>query len=794
MSSRYRSAMGRQLTALSLIATVGLWQTACKQLLPTTGPSRESRVNGDYYANVQIAAGGRSFILETADGKPLPNLVVQVGLHSYRTLGGHLDLPASALAELKQDSRGFFRVFAPGYAPQQVWIGSKDDHVSLAPVHVLATEMFKPGVPLVLSQPSQGLQVTVPPQLVSAAAPVSASVYATKGGQAIDSSAIRAKVQKLLAQTAKSFRLTQAASNQDGSDAGSGDDCPQAEQPFPCTTLPQGIGLLLSIDAPLQAGTIAVTYDLNAWLNGWDGVSPPPWAGSGAASWTADAILEANSAARVLKTFANMHALGPSDEAAYRQVLASDYGVTLDDATKKLTLTVPIDTSQPTALDGYVRTDIDGVTLLGVSMEVTVVSPAAGQLPPALVAPGQIVAATPMAVGPLVAGNGGNVIGNNGGSLISNNGGALDGTVNGPDPVQLLSGNTGNLTANTEVKFGLLSYTQYPWAGVLVTLVDTSGKSIGIPTVADANAHYTLASLPDSGAVLFVEARSANENLLTAVAAPGSAAVTADINPATTVAASYFIDEVNKGQTTLSNFNSKGFTQDVAQLVTLLNQTRAIAAAQGSTTTDATIARNVYTTASYQPQAAPPPPSNKGTPPVVSSLSASSAARGSSLTIRGSGFSSSPASDLVTFGGVAATVNSAAATQLVVTVPAGAKGAATVVVEASGLQSLGTPFSVLGPEIDSQDISYGDSDDLPLKTVRLTGTGFGSGPSVKVGGAQATVLTSSETSLAFKVPLGGNGQIIVSVSGQTSNPGNFTDTGAGGVSGSGCPPAPYACP
>ena len=65
---------------------------------------------------------------------------------------------------------------------------------------------------------------------------------------------------------------------------------------------------------------------------------------------------------------------------------------------------------------------------------------------------------------------------------------------------------------------------------------------------------------------------------------------------------------------------------------------------------------------------APPPPA-----PTVTSFSPSSGAVGSTVTISGSNFSTTASSNIVYFGGVKATVSSATATQLQVTVPAGAK-------------------------------------------------------------------------------------------------------------------------
>ena len=62
-----------------------------------------------------------------------------------------------------------------------------------------------------------------------------------------------------------------------------------------------------------------------------------------------------------------------------------------------------------------------------------------------------------------------------------------------------------------------------------------------------------------------------------------------------------------------------------------------------------------------------------GASPTISSFSPKSASAGSTVTISGTNFSSTPANDIVAFGGVKAVVTGASATSLTVTVPKGAK-------------------------------------------------------------------------------------------------------------------------
>lgn len=79
--------------------------------------------------------------------------------------------------------------------------------------------------------------------------------------------------------------------------------------------------------------------------------------------------------------------------------------------------------------------------------------------------------------------------------------------------------------------------------------------------------------------------------------------------------------------------------------------------------------------------------------PVISSLSTSSGAVGSSVTLAGTGFSSTKAENTVRLNGVTATITSASATQLVVSVPQAGNGNFTV--QVGNQTSAGVVFNVL---------------------------------------------------------------------------------------------------
>jgi large repetitive protein len=128
---------------------------------------------------------------------------------------------------------------------------------------------------------------------------------------------------------------------------------------------------------------------------------------------------------------------------------------------------------------------------------------------------------------------------------------------------------------------------------------------------------------------------------------------------------------------------------------------------------------------------------------------------GSTITIYGSGFSTTPSSNTVKFNGVAATVASATATQLVVTVPTGATSGSITVQTGSTLVTSPGSFTVTAAVGAPTIASF-----LPLvaatgSTVTVTGTGFQSvlaDNQVQVNQTAATVVAASPTSITFVVP------------------------------------------
>jgi hypothetical protein len=155
-------------------------------------------------------------------------------------------------------------------------------------------------------------------------------------------------------------------------------------------------------------------------------------------------------------------------------------------------------------------------------------------------------------------------------------------------------------------------------------------------------------------------------------------------------------------------------------------------------------------------------------PPVITTLNPNSGQIGSSVKIIGSNFSVTPANNLVTFNGTNATVDNASATELVVTVPAGATTGPVVVV-VGGLSSNEVNFTVepTPPEITSINPASG-----PYNTeVTITGTNFSSvltENEVFFNGAEATISSATPTEIIAVVPLGaGTGPVSVTTNSLT---------------------------
>ncbi|MGV3523870.1 MAG: IPT/TIG domain-containing protein [Candidatus Sericytochromatia bacterium] len=162
--------------------------------------------------------------------------------------------------------------------------------------------------------------------------------------------------------------------------------------------------------------------------------------------------------------------------------------------------------------------------------------------------------------------------------------------------------------------------------------------------------------------------------------------------------------------------------------------------------------------------------------PTLTSLSASTGSTGDTLTLTGTGFSSTEDDNTVSFGGTEASVTAATATSLTVTVPEAPAGSANVTVTVGTQTSAPATFS-LEPSLATLSTAAGEQDDQAIllrgQTLTITGTNFDptpgnnsvsfSHPSITT--ATVTASTATATQLTVVIPDGVNvpGDVMVAV-------------------------------
>jgi YD repeat-containing protein len=168
--------------------------------------------------------------------------------------------------------------------------------------------------------------------------------------------------------------------------------------------------------------------------------------------------------------------------------------------------------------------------------------------------------------------------------------------------------------------------------------------------------------------------------------------------------------------------------------------------------------------------------------PSITSLTPTSGAVGASVTVAGSNFGTTQGTSTVKFNGTTATVGTWGATSISVTVPSGAT-TGNVVVHASGVDSNGSSFTVVGPPTIS---SLSPTTGAVGASVTITGTNFGAtqgSSTVKFNTTTATPATWSATSIVVPVPSGATtGNVVVHASGVNTNGVNFTVVSAPHIS------------
>jgi hypothetical protein len=150
----------------------------------------------------------------------------------------------------------------------------------------------------------------------------------------------------------------------------------------------------------------------------------------------------------------------------------------------------------------------------------------------------------------------------------------------------------------------------------------------------------------------------------------------------------------------------------------------------------------------------------------IAGFSPESGAQGTEVTITGTNFSTTPSENVVKFNDVAATVTSATATELVVTVPETATTGKITVTVGNQTATSSADFTVLQTTITE----FSPESGAHGTEVTITGTGFSTtlgDNAVKFNGVDATVSAATPTQLTVSVPAEATtGKITVNVDGR----------------------------
>lgn len=148
---------------------------------------------------------------------------------------------------------------------------------------------------------------------------------------------------------------------------------------------------------------------------------------------------------------------------------------------------------------------------------------------------------------------------------------------------------------------------------------------------------------------------------------------------------------------------------------------------------------------------------NNATQTSVIDFNPNKAAIGSAVTIYGTGYSTTPSQNAVTFNGVTATVTSSTLTQIQTTVPVGATDGPIAVTSPSGSAMSSTSFVVIGAPAGAPTITnISPSIATVGSAVTITGTNFDTTPTnndVRFNPTLAAVTNASTTSIETTVPI-----------------------------------------
>jgi len=177
--------------------------------------------------------------------------------------------------------------------------------------------------------------------------------------------------------------------------------------------------------------------------------------------------------------------------------------------------------------------------------------------------------------------------------------------------------------------------------------------------------------------------------------------------------------------------------------------------------------------------------------PSITSFTPASGVVGTTVIITGTSFSTTAASNNVTFNGIAATVTAASATQLTVTVPTGATTGKIVVTVNSVTATSSSDFTVTTVTSSDPTItSFTPTSGVVGTTVTITGTNFSTttaSNTVTFNGVAATVTAATATQLTVTVPTdAATGKITVSVNTSSTTATSANDFTVTAASASNC--------
>lgn len=616
---------------------------------PLTALHGEQTVSGDAFGNAVINVNGRTFQLVTMDHKPLGDISVQAGGQIFKTSAGGFNLPASVMTHAKNVTHGLFVVMAQGYTPTEVAIDQADTRIILAPIApaLIATNFTPAGG--TLTTPNHSLSIQVPSGLLkNPKTNIAVSTY-TPPVTAQDQSKFQSERNAFLAAAQKNLAggnvVAAGAGNVVAAGAGNyhvlggGGATDDLSQYVP-DSITDSMGVLITVDGPINAGTLTIQYDVSNLLNGWNPTQAAPWGGpnedgtgatadsgdsegggdyrvlnaggvpnananhgksphgydanwgfvaSHPAPWDITQQAASRAAARILETFDIWNsAPSPDNTTLINTIGAAPYNLTMNGTT--LTMPVTIDVSQ--IANGYATTEVQSVDLLGVKLEVTVVSALATSLPIDATVP-DLLALDPSSIvdsaGNLVT-NSAAVIANNGSSFISNNGGTLIAN-NGSS---LISNNGGGLSGSVRVpflpsdaKYKLMDFQELNWPqGAQVRIEDPYGNALTDWATVDNQGFYHFATVPAVAGVTFVHCKAGSYDLRTLTPQPKPQKnAEADLNSATTGITSLVCNQVTSGAYAVRDVDPRqGFLSAVTALHQLMDYSQAAAAVSGTET------------------------------------------------------------------------------------------------------------------------------------------------------------------------------------------------------------------